>query len=297
MKTGRMVGFFGAVLLCTILTTVVPAGDDLSERDEMSTGKLEFRVVGEDGNNDLYDIDNVEAGEENILSGKTIYWLGSSVAYGEKADGFSMADYIAKRDGANCIKETLSGSTLAENGVKPESCYVNRMLEGALDPNEKVDAFICQISTNDAIKKFHEWKGEIPASIPAESLDSIDYTTTLGAVQYIIEYAEKTWDCPIYFFSGAWFGDEDEGVRGNKNPEGSDYAQYVADVTKIAEEYNALDGYTVKVIDLFNDADFNAQISDDDYVYLMNDRIHPRKAGYLVWWTPYFENFLINEFQ
>lgn len=296
MKAAKLFGILGAAMMITSMVTMVPAEEDLSGRDEMSTGSLEFRVIGEDGNNELYHIENVESLGENSLTGKTLYWLGSSVAYGEKADGFSMADYIAKRDGANCVKETVSGTTFAENGVKPETCYVDRMLDGAFDPEEKVDAFICQISTNDAIVKNQEFKGEMPSVIPAESLESVDYTTTLGAVQYIIEYVEKTWDCPVYFFSGAYFGDENDGIRGNKNPGGSDYAKYVADVTEIAKAYDALDGYTVKVIDLFNDAEFNAQVSDEDYVYLMHDRIHPRRAGYLVWWTPYFEEFLLGEF-
>ena len=47
------------------------------------------------------------------------------------------------------------------------------------------------------------------------------------------------------------------------------------------------------MIDLFNDEEFNAAVSDDYYKWCTNDPVHPKKAGYLNWWMPYFEQFLI----
>ena len=46
-----------------------------------------------------------------------------------------------------------------------------------------------------------------------------------------------------------------------------------------------------RVIDLWNDADFN-NITTDEYDLYMADPIHPTKAGYLKWWAPYIEKAL-----
>ena len=56
-----------------------------------------------------------------------------------------------------------------------------------------------------------------------------------------------------------------------------------------------MDGYTVKVLDLFHNEEFNSLVTDSDYAYLMGDAIHPRQAGYRVWWVPYFEEFLYEQ--
>jgi len=53
-----------------------------------------------------------------------------------------------------------------------------------------------------------------------------------------------------------------------------------------------VDGFEVGVIDLFNDEEFNAVASDAYYSWATSDAIHPKKAGYLQWWTPYFESYL-----
>ena len=59
-----------------------------------------------------------------------------------------MADFLAKKHGAQCIKEAVSGTTLAD---RANSSYVSR-LDQYLASDERaghVDAFICQLSTND----------------------------------------------------------------------------------------------------------------------------------------------------
>ena len=57
----------------------------------------------------------------------------------------SFAEYIAVR---NCtyVKEAVGGTTLADND---KTSYIQRMLHN-IDPNAQFDAFICQLSTNDA---------------------------------------------------------------------------------------------------------------------------------------------------
>lgn len=267
-----------------------------AERNEPSTGTLEFTLIGEDGNNAAYDIENVVPLEDTVLTGKTIFWLGSSVTSGLGSENCSMADYMAVRNNMNCVKEAVPSTTLATHGSLSDQSFVTRMLEN-LDPNTDIDAFICQISTNDANEKNWPNLGEMPTNYDTTDLTSFNLEITLDSVQYIIEYVHETWDCPIYFYSGSYFGDEDSGVRGKANKSGTHYSELVSDVIEIASHWDEKEGYRVGVIDLYNDTDFNNSVSDSDYTYLMVDPVHPYKAGYLVWWTPYFEEFLTNEFQ
>ena len=54
-----------------------------------------------------------EIDPEDPLSGKTILWIGSSVTYGASSEKESMVDFLAARHGAVCVKEAVSGTTLA----------------------------------------------------------------------------------------------------------------------------------------------------------------------------------------
>lgn len=79
------------------------------------------------------------------LTGKTVIFLGSSVTYGSASGGISFADMMAKELNFHCIKEAVSGTTLAD---LDETSYVSRLKR--LDPATKADLLICQLSTNDA---------------------------------------------------------------------------------------------------------------------------------------------------
>lgn len=59
------------------------------------------------GNNEKYSVANYETLSESPLSGKTYFWLGSSVTEGYGACDESMVDYIEKKYSATCIIETL----------------------------------------------------------------------------------------------------------------------------------------------------------------------------------------------
>ena len=52
----------------------------------------------------------------------------------------------------------------------------------------------------------------------------------------------------------------------------------------------------IGVIDLWNDVEMRA-VKPEDYSLYMADPIHPTQAGYLEWWTPKFETFLIDLFR
>lgn len=246
-------------------------------------------IVG-DANDGGLNPENIAA-HKSPLAGKTIYWLGSSVTLGHAAGLNGVADYLSALTGSINVKEAVNRTTL----LTPEgniNSYVMRMLNGSnFNTEQKIDAFICQISTNDATQSNRASWGTLTGADVTE-LSEFDLTTSVGGVEYIINYVEQTWDCPVYFYSGSWFGDD--GVRSNRDPSGTNYAMLIELVWQAVQKYSAIEGYEVGVIDLFNDADFNAAVSDEYYSWCMQDAVHPKRAGYLHWWTPYFEAYLLN---
>lgn len=120
------------------------------------------------------------------LKGKTVLFLGSSVTYGFASGGVSFADLMAERCGINCIKEAVSGTTLAD--INEES-YVSR-LKG-VDPSLRLDLFVCQLSTNDA-----------------HAPRNIDIADVEKAIRFILDYVKTTFACPIVFYTGTYFENE-----------------------------------------------------------------------------------------
>ena len=92
-------------------------------------------------------LENVELKQNSVLNGKTVIFLGSSVTYGYGSMGVSFVDYLEAADGIIPIKEAVSGTTLADRN---EKSYVSRLKR--INPELKPDAFVCQLSTNDATK-------------------------------------------------------------------------------------------------------------------------------------------------
>lgn len=220
------------------------------------------------GNREEYSVASTQEIADSPLEGKVIFWLGSSVTEGASSGQESMADFLAKKHGAQCIKEAVSGTTLAD---RASSSYVSR-LDQYLVSDERaghVDAFICQLSTND--KGFPDGFGVVT---PADVRDAaaFDTATTFGAMEYIIATAKDTWDCPVYFYTNPPMGDEN-------------YETMVQSLEEIAEKWG------VTIIDLYRDQAFN-DISEEERVLYMADSIHPTKAGYREWWLPKFEETL-----
>lgn len=220
------------------------------------------------GNADEYSIENTPENADSPLNGKTYFFLGSSVTRGERSEGESMADFVAKRNGCQCIKEAVSGTTLMDNG---ETSYVQR-LDAYLasgDRAEYLDAFICQLSTNDI--KYPDSFGTV-TDTEQRSVEDFDRTTTSGAMEYIIVKARETWDCPVVFYTNSDFRNEN-------------YETMLELLDQVAEKWD------IEVIDLYRDEAFN-DISEDDLDLYMSDTTHPTKAGYRDWWTPKFEEKL-----
>lgn len=220
------------------------------------------------GNAAEYSIENTPENADSPLKGKTYFFLGSSVTRGERSEGESMVDFVAKRNGCQCIKEAVSGTTLMDNG---ETSYVQRLDAYLASGNraEHLDAFICQLSTNDI--KYPDSFGAVTGA-DQRTAEDFDRATTFGAVEYIIVKARETWDCPVVFYT-------------NSNFQNENYETMLELLDQVAAKWD------IEVIDLYRDETFN-DISEDDLDLYMSDTTHPTKAGYRDWWTPKFEEKL-----
>jgi len=222
----------------------------------------DMRMSNIPGNAKEYHLENVNTLENSPLKGKKILFLGSSVTYGSASMQVSMADYLGAIDGCEITKEAVSGTTLADlNGTS----YLSRLKN--VDKTKQFDAVVVQLSTNDASKKID--LGTISKSKDASQFDT---QTVIGAMEAIICYCQETWNCPVIFYTGTKY-------------DSSEYEAMVKALLELQDKWN------IGVIDLWNDTEMNA-ISDKDYKLYMNDKIHPTQAGYLLWWTPKFQEYL-----
>ena len=217
------------------------------------------------GNAEKFHPENIQPHTESPLKGKTIIYLGSSVTYGSDSIGVSFGEYIDRLDGTTSVKEAVSGTTLVTKDDASGSSYIPRMK--TINPDIPADAFICQLSTNDATR--HMPLGKISEGF---ELADFDTETVAGAIEYIIAYAGKTWHCPVLFYTGTRF-------------DCKEYGEMVKLLLEIQKKWK------IGVIDLWNDKALHA-ISEKDYNLYMSNPIHPTQAGYLLWWTPAMETYL-----
>lgn len=228
-------------------------------------GPLSFfhdcRVKKRLGNSEIYNLENIEDIESNILENMTIFFLGSSVTKGASSLDISFVDYIGKRNNAIVIKEAVSGSTLVNQGA---NSYIERLKKFDGD----MDLFICQLSTNDVTR--NKKLGKINDSF---RLADFDTSTITGSIEFIICYVKEIWNCPILFYTNAYYDSE-----------------LYSDMVKIL--YEIKNKWSIGIIDLWNNEKFN-NISKNTYESYMSDSIHPTKAGYLLWWTSEMEHQII----
>ena len=203
---------------------------------------------------------------DNPLNGKHIVFLGSSVTYGAASNGVSFVDFLAEKTGCRVTKEAVSGTMLVDDA--PDS-YICRMRK--LNPEMKVDLFVCQLSTNDATQM-----KELGEACRTYDMDDFDTLTVAGAIEYIIAYARKTWKCPVAFYTSP----RDDSAR---------YAAMVGLLQTIRRKWD------IALIDLWNDSIFN-DITAGQRSRYMADPIHPTREGYLEWWTPYFKRVIVPAF-
>ena len=212
------------------------------------------------GNSRKYSLNSVKT-IESPLRHKKILFLGSSVTFGFGALGESFVDYLWKKDGIDAIKDAENGTTLVDQDTSYHGdSYVARFKEELTE--DKPDMLVLQLSTNDA--NTNQKLGEISSD------DTFDTQTIIGAIEYIINEAQKKWNCPILIYTNPYF----ENVL---------YGQMVDGTLELAKKYD------VQVLDLYHNPDFKKQ----DSLY-MADEIHPTRAGYLEKWLPLFEEQISN---
>ncbi len=216
------------------------------------------------GNGRQFDVENVKKNPESELKGKKIIFLGSSVTRGAGACGISFVEFLEARDGILPVKEAVDGTTLVTENA---DSYIPRMKK--IDKEITADAFICQLSTNDAAtgKKM----GNISGS---RDMECFDTNTIAGAIEHIISYAKKTWGCPVIFYTGTRFSSDT-------------YGEMVELLLAIKEKWHC------GVIDMWNDKKMNNITKKQRELYMPIDGIHPSKAGYLEWWLPKMEEDMI----
>lgn len=225
------------------------------------------------GNNEQYSVANTPALDGSPLEGKTYMFLGSSVTYGYGSGGEAISDYLVKRNGCTAVKEAVGGTTLADiENSDGKANYVQRLetyIESE-DREEYLDAFVCQVSTNDM---YDSDNFGVVTDDDVTDIDAFDRTTTFGAMEYIVTRVSEVWDCPFVFFT-------------NNNMGNANYEAMVDAALQIEAKYDS-----VTVLDLYHDEEFNDITSEEKSLYMM-DYVHPTKAGYREWWLPEFEELL-----
>lgn len=131
-----------------------------------------------------------------------------------------------------------------------EGSYVSRLKK--VDTNQKIDFFICQLSTNDV------WKG-------------IEPDETEKAIRFITNYVKANFNCPVVFYTGTYFDNE-----------------HYKNLVQLLKDFQKECGYYI--LDLWDDPDMLA-VSPDDYKRYMKDGVHPNLEGYREWETPKFIEF------
>lgn len=232
----------------------------------------ENNIKKDPGNAEEYSIENAGTNENSSLQGKNIIFLGSSVTLGTGALDTSFADYLAARNNFTSYKYAVGATTLVDEmsilaflSSGDGDSYIQRLKK--IDKDLDADCLVCQLSTNDA-----SMKKEL--GVISDSFDKSDFDTKTitGAMEYIIAYTKEVWNCPVIFYTGAYYD----------SPE---YAAMVNRLMELSEKWD------IGIIDMYSDEEFN-DIDDTSYELYMRDEKHPTKAGYLLWWTPYMEQKL-----
>ena len=230
-------------------------------REKLLRAFYEQKLKFHPGNGNNFTVINAGKNPDNILTGKTIAYLGSSVTFGAASGHVSFVEYIAKRNRTEYIKEAVSGTTLVDEG---DESYIKRMKK--MDPETRIDLFVVQLSTNDATQN------KKLGIVSQRGL--YDTKTITGAMEYIISYVKNTWHCPVLFYTNARY-------------ESEAYAQMVERLKQLQKNH------VIGIIDLYTGDDFN-NITEEQRKLYMADPIHPTKAGYLQWWTPEIEKQMIS---
>ena len=282
------------ILLNVVMTMSLVAGCDQKTNSSLyfSTSFSPNYLINSDdlqydANDDKFNIENTTAG--SCLEGKTFYWLGDSVIYGSSTNGVAVSEFLSKTTGCLCVKDAISGTKLQCIDNDPMS-FLSRVVSGTtLKPDKEIDGFFIQISVNDVSSLNYTNMGDLSSQTNI-NLNSFDVSTTLGSLEYIVNYIENTWDCPIFLCTQSFYENSGSRQAGFFNPDW--YTVLLDKVYSLIDKYDTFSNFDVEIINLFYDDAFNNAVSDLYFDWAMDDSIHPKLAGYRNWWTPYFISYL-----
>jgi len=240
------------------------------------------------GNSDSLNTSHIKE-KSNRLKGKTIGYLGSSITVGMKSENTAFPDFIGRLTGSHTVKQAISGGTLAckksdaQHDYREKISYITQLMDpaGVLQRTEHLDLLVVQLSTNDGTMEI-----DLGSVNKEKDLESFDVSTSAGAMEYIIAYAEKKWHCPVMFYVNPYIHPEEYEMLDQKKQEEIYQGLVVKYEKLIALLYQIQEKWPIGVIDLWNEASFRS-ISMELKRYYMADIIHPYKSGYLFWYTPF----------
>jgi len=130
---------------------------------------------------------NVNDMASDILTGKTLYVAGDSIAYGTGSEG-GFGKAVARKYGMTFINESADGATLAPNiadnvngGTRACICTIVT----SSDELEKADYILLEGGINDA------WNKAAVGTLTEGFTAAYDETTVTGALEKTLEYLAK----------------------------------------------------------------------------------------------------------
>ena len=238
-----------------ILAAVVAAGAVGNVNDVMKFDKKEPAISNPAA--------NVNGMAADILSGKTLYVAGDSIAYGTGSEG-GFGKAVAQKYGMTFVNEAVDGATLAPNitdnvngGTRACIC----MIVTSSSALEKADYILLEGGINDA------WNKATVGTLTEESAAAYDETTMTGALEKTLEYLAENHSekrVAYVFPHGGLFADRDNW-----------YKTYKPAILAVLQKWD------VPYIDIEENAPpmgpYGIGELSDKYT---SDGIHPNAAGY-----------------
>lgn len=219
------------------------------------------------GNADQYSVAQTIKQADNQLTGKRIGFLGSSITIGAGSLNESFVDFLQAEYGIIPSESAISGTTLA--GPATDS-YIARLQSDFKDIT-KLDAFVCQLSTND------DRQNKPLGQINATKTTAFDTTTTIGALEAILAEVATRYHCPILCYTCL------------RDPQDLAYANLIKQLYQLQAKWH------FTILDLWADQQLR-QLTTDQPATMMDDA-HPTRLGYRELWTPKFETALTKMIQ
>lgn len=248
IKIGR--AFLGVVLAAAVAAGAVGSVNDVTKLDKKEP------VVS-------YPTANVNGMAADILSGKTLYVVGDSIAYGTGSEG-GFGKAVAQKYGMTFVNEAADGATLAPNitdnvngGTRACICTIVT----SSDALEKADYILLEGGINDA------WSKAAVGTLTEGYDAAYDETTMTGALEKTLEYLEENHSekrVAYVFPHGGLFAESDNW-----------YKTYKPAILAVLQKWD------VPYVDIEESAPpmgpYGSSRLSDKYT---SDGIHPNAAGY-----------------